>query len=189
MGKRTRSQRKEVHHVTAASHRFPGSNTMPRVKDVVGEVTELVHSPVHTAPLARVKLPDGQTNLVVATEGISIGSTVAIGDNVALRPGNITSISNIPEGTAINNLEIRPGDGGKIARTAGNSATRSTPRWWKGTCQTTFWCFQGHVRKLQSNYWSSSRTRPWRNATTNCWCSTLQGKGPWKVVPTSVVLQ
>ena len=124
MGKRTRSQRKgSSPRSRVASHRFPGSNNMPRVKDVVGEVTELVHSPVHTAPLARVKLPDGQTNLVVATEGISIGSTVAIGDNVALRPGNITSISNIPEGTAINNLELRPGDGGKIARTAGNSAT------------------------------------------------------------------
>ena len=124
MGKRTRSQRKgSSPRYRVASHRFPGSNTMPRVKDVVGEVTELIHSPVHTAPLARVKLPDGQTNLVVATEGISIGSTVAIGDNVALRPGNITSIAKIPEGTAINNLELRPGDGGKVARTAGNSAS------------------------------------------------------------------
>ncbi|MDC3339673.1 50S ribosomal protein L2 [bacterium] len=124
MGKRTRSQRKgSSPRYRVASHRFPGSNTMPRVKDVVGEVTELIHSPVHTAPLARLKLPDGQTNLVVATEGISIGSSVAIGDNVALRPGNITSISNIPEGTAINNLELRPGDGGKVARTAGNSAS------------------------------------------------------------------
>ena len=124
MGKRTRSQRKgSSPRYRVASHRFPGSNTMPRVKDVVGEVTELIHSPVHTAPLARLKLPDGQTNLVVATEGIAIGSSVAIGDNVALRPGNITSISNIPEGTAINNLELRPGDGGKVARTAGNSAS------------------------------------------------------------------
>ena len=124
MGKRTRSQRKgSSPRYRVASHRFPGSNTMPRVSDVVAEVTELIHSPVHTAPLARVKLPDGQTNLVVATEGLSIGSSVAIGDNVSLRPGNITSITNIPEGTAINNLELRPGDGGKIARTAGNSAT------------------------------------------------------------------
>ena len=48
---------------------------------------------------------------------------MAIGDNVALRPGNITELGNIPEGTAINNLEIRPGDGGKIARSAGNSCT------------------------------------------------------------------
>jgi large subunit ribosomal protein L2 len=94
---------------------------MPRATDIVGEVTELVHSPVHSAPLARVKLPGGETTLVSATEGIAIGSSVAIGDNVALKPGNITRLANIPEGTAINNLELRPGDGGKIARAAGNS--------------------------------------------------------------------
>ncbi len=123
MGKRIRAQRKgSSPRYRVSSHRFPGANRMPRVSEVVGEVTELVHSPVHTAPLARMKLPDGQTTLVVATEGISIGSSVAIGDNVSLRPGNITTISNIPEGTAINNLELRPGDGGKVARTAGNSA-------------------------------------------------------------------
>ena len=96
---------------------------MPREKDVVCEVTEVVHSPVHSAPLARIKTPDGDTTLVAATEGISIGSKVAIGDNVALRPGNITELGNIPEGTAINNLELRPGDGGKVARSAGNSCT------------------------------------------------------------------
>ena len=60
MGKRTRSQRKgSSPRYRVASHRFPGSNTMPRAKDVVAEVTELVHSPVHTAPLARVKLAEG----------------------------------------------------------------------------------------------------------------------------------
>ena len=122
MGKRIRAQRKgSSPRYRVASHRFPGANRMPRESGVVGEVTELVHSQVHTAPLARVKLPDGDTTLVVATEGISVGSNVAIGDNVSLRPGNITSLGNIPEGTAINNLELRPGDGGKIARSAGNS--------------------------------------------------------------------
>ena len=122
MGKRIRAQRKgSSPRYRVASHRFPGENRMPRVNDVVGEITELVHSPVHSAPLARMKLPDGETTFVVATEGISVGSSVAIGDNAALRPGNITSLENIPEGTAINNLELRPGDGGKIARAAGNS--------------------------------------------------------------------
>jgi len=122
MGKRIRAQRKgSSPRYRVASHRFPGANRMPRATDIVGEVTELVHSPVHSAPLARVKLPGGDTTLVSATEGIAIGSSVAIGDNVALKPGNITRIANIPEGTAINNLELRPGDGGKIARAAGNS--------------------------------------------------------------------
>ena len=63
-----------------------------------------------------MKLPDGDTTLVVATEGVAIGSKIAIGDNVSLRPGNITPLSETPEGTAINNVELRPGDGGKVAR-------------------------------------------------------------------------
>ena len=122
MGKRIRAQRKgSSPRYRVASHRFPGANKMPRSNDIVGEVSDLIHSPVHSAPLARINLPDGDSTLVVATEGISIGSKVAIGDNVSLRPGNITSIGNIPEGTAINNLELRPGDGGKVARSAGNS--------------------------------------------------------------------
>jgi large subunit ribosomal protein L2 len=134
---------------------------MPRVDGIVGEVVELVHSPVHTAPLARLKLPDGETHLVVATEGISIGSSVAIGNDAALRPGNITSIANIPEGTAINNLEIRPGDGGKIARTAGNSAhveahldngrvrvrlPSGVTKEMVGTCRATIGVLSGHGR-------------------------------------------
>ena len=98
MGKRIRAQRKgSSPRYRVASNRFPVSNRMPREKDIVGEVTELIHSPVHTAPLARLKLPDGDTTLVVATEGLSIGSSVAVGDNVSLRPGNITNLGSIPE--------------------------------------------------------------------------------------------
>ena len=98
MGKRIRAQRKgSSPRYRVSSHRFPGANRMPRVNDVVAEVTDLIHSPIHSAPLARVKLPDGETNLVVATEGIAVGSSVAIGDNAALRPGNITNLLAIPE--------------------------------------------------------------------------------------------
>jgi large subunit ribosomal protein L2 len=123
MGKRIRAQRKgSSPRYKVSSHRFPGRNSMPRENGIVGEVTELIHSPVHTAPLARLRLPDGATTLVVATEGVAVGSTIAIGDNVSLRPGNITTLSKIPEGTAVNNLELRPGDGGTIARSGGNSA-------------------------------------------------------------------
>ena len=122
MGKRIRAQRKgSSPRYRVSSHRFPGASKMPRDNDVVAEVTDLIHSPIHTAPLAKVKMPDGDTTFVVATEGLSIGANIAIGNNVSLKPGNITTLANIPEGTAINNLEIRPGDGGKIARSGGNS--------------------------------------------------------------------
>ena len=71
MGKRIRAQRKgSSPRYRVSSHRFPGANRMPREMDVVGEVTELVHSPVHTAPLARVKLPDGDTTPSVATTSV-----------------------------------------------------------------------------------------------------------------------
>ena len=61
-----------------------------------------------------------------APEGVAVGQTVAFGDKVSLRPGNVTTLDQIPEGTQICNVEARPGDGGKIARSGGNSAMVDT---------------------------------------------------------------
>ena len=122
MGKRIRAQRKgSSPRYKSSSHRFPGASRIPRGSEQVCEVIELVHSPIHTAPLARVKLENGEQSLIVCTEGVAIGSSIAIGNKVSIRPGNITPLVNIPEGTPVNNVELRPGDGGKIARSGGNS--------------------------------------------------------------------
>lgn len=127
MGKRIRAQRKGVSRVyRVASHRFPGASRLPKANDQTGTVTELVHSPVHTAPLARVTMEDGEKTLLVAAEGLSVGEVIAIGDRAALKPGNVTYLKNIPEGTPIHNVEMRPGDGGRIARSGGSSATLET---------------------------------------------------------------
>ena len=124
MGKRTRSQRRGSSPKNkVSSHRFPASNRIPRVNDEIGEVVDLVHSPAHTAPLAKIKFADGSIGHIAAPEGISVGQNLAFGDNVSLRPGNVTLLSQIPEGTPICNIEARPGDGGKFARSGGNSAT------------------------------------------------------------------
>ncbi|CAI8220157.1 MAG: 50S ribosomal protein L2 [Candidatus Poseidoniales archaeon] len=123
MGKRTRSQRRGSSPKNRVrSHRFPGRSQVPRIEDEVVTVVELIHSPVHTAPLARVKMDSGEHFHIVATEGMGVGQKIAIGGNVSLRPGNITTLGSIPEGTPISNVEARPGDGGKIARSGGNSA-------------------------------------------------------------------
>ena len=123
MGKRTRSQRRGSSPKNRVrSHRFPGRSQVPRIEDEVVTVVELIHSPVHTAPLARVKMDSGEYFHIVATEGMGVGQKIAIGGNVSLRPGNITTLGSIPEGTPISNVEARPGDGGKIARSGGNSA-------------------------------------------------------------------
>ena len=127
MGKRTRSQRKgSSPRYKVSSHRFPGANRLPSVNDEVVEVADLVHSPIHTAPLAKLRSKDGKETFVAATDGLSVGQQVAVGENITLKPGNITTLKNIPEGTQINNIELRPGDGGKIARSAGNSALVET---------------------------------------------------------------
>ena len=124
MGKRTRSQRRGSSPKNkVSSHRFPASNRLPRVNGEIGRVVDLVHSPAHTATLAKVKFDDGTVGHIAAPEGISIGQNVSFGDNVSLRPGNVTSLEQIPEGTPICNVECRPGDGGKLARSGGNSAT------------------------------------------------------------------
>ena len=99
MGKRTRSQRKgSSPRYRVSSHRFPGANRLPSVKDEVVEVVDLVHSPIHTAPLAKLKSKDGKETFVAATDGMSVGQQVAVGENITLKPGNITTLKNIPEG-------------------------------------------------------------------------------------------
>ncbi len=127
MGKRIRAQRKgSSPNYRVSSHRFGGESRLPRVNGEMGKITEIIHSSGHTAPLARLTLEDGTSAIVVATEGLAIGQSIAIGDKVQLKPGNITALSRIPEGTPINNVELRPGDGGRLARSGGNHATLET---------------------------------------------------------------
>ena len=127
MGKRTRSQRRGSSPKNkVSSHRFPAKNKLPRVNGEIAEVVDLVHSPVHTTPLAKIKFEDGRIGHMAAPEGISVGQNIAFGDNVSLRPGNVTTLDKIPEGTPVCNVELRPGDGGKLARSGGNSAILET---------------------------------------------------------------
>jgi len=86
------------------------------------KIMKLVNSPAHTAPLALLVI-GGKKFYVPAAQGLYEGQEIEIGTNVTnLAPGNITSIKNIPLETPIFNIEIRPGDGGKMIRTGGSSA-------------------------------------------------------------------
>jgi len=127
MGKRTRSHRRGSSPKNKVnSHRFPAANRLPRKTDEVAEIIDLIHSPAHTAPLAKLKFQDGTVGHFAAPEGTSVGQNIAFGENVSLRPGNVTTLDRIPEGTPVCNVELRPGDGGKFARSGGNSAILET---------------------------------------------------------------
>ncbi|AEA46993.1 50S ribosomal protein L2 [Archaeoglobus veneficus] len=126
MGKRIIAQNrgKGTPTYTAPSHKYKADLRHLKFSDtsVVAKVIDIEHDPARNAPIALVKLPDGGEEYIIATEGMGIGDVVEAGPDVGLRPGNITFLKNIPEGTPICNVESQPGDGGKFARSSGTFA-------------------------------------------------------------------
>jgi len=126
MGKRIRAQRLGQGSPTyrAKSWRRLGEVKLPPSEET-GEATvvDILNDPGRSAPVARVRYGDGQERLVLAPEGIKVGDRIVAGVSVPVKPGNTLSLAEIPEGTPIHNIESRPGDRGKFARSSGAYAT------------------------------------------------------------------
>jgi large subunit ribosomal protein L2 len=88
-----------------------------------GVVKGLHHEPGRGAPLLQVELDDGVQYHLAAPEGVYIGQSVSIGPEAPLKVGNVRPLGEIPEGTMVCNIELRPGDGGKMARSSGAFGT------------------------------------------------------------------
>lgn len=87
-----------------------------------GIVIDLVDCPGHTAPIAKIKYNNNEMGYIFAPLGIKVNDTVATGFNAPVKVGNTLPLKKIPEGTEIFNLENKPADRGKFARTAGSFA-------------------------------------------------------------------
>src|SRR5947207_8255733 len=81
-----------------------------------GWVRDLVHEVARGAPLARLVVGGSEDVYLPAPEGLFVGQKIEIGSEVPAETGNIKSLGKIPEGTMICNIELRPGDGGTLAR-------------------------------------------------------------------------
>jgi large subunit ribosomal protein L2 len=90
---------------------------------VNGVIEELVHDPGRGTPLGLIKFEKGETCYTVIPEGVHAGQQIQIGGKASVEVGNILPAGKIPEGTLICNIELRPGDGGKIAKSSGSYAT------------------------------------------------------------------
>lgn len=101
-------------------HEAPAKYPPPSEKTLKGVVTELIHDPGRWVPLAHIELEDGTDYYIPAAEGMYVGQEVLIGPNAPPAVGNTLPLMNIPEGTKIYNIELRPGDGGKLARQSGS---------------------------------------------------------------------
>jgi large subunit ribosomal protein L2 len=97
----------------------------PPISDelLTGTIKELYHEPGRGAPMAYINFGEGQGYYSAAIEGSYINQTIMIGPGATARVGNVLPIGKIPEGTMISNIELRPGDGGKIAKSSGSFAT------------------------------------------------------------------
>ena len=91
-------------------------------KDISATVLSIEYDPNRTAFIALVQYTDGEKRYIIAPQGLQVGATVISGDTVAPEIGNALSMKNMPLGTNIHNIELQPGQGGKMARSAGSSA-------------------------------------------------------------------
>ncbi len=91
--------------------------------NVPAKVVAVEYDPNRTCRIALIHYMDGLKSYIVAPIGLKVGDTVISGTEVDIKPGNSLPLSSIPVGTVIHNIEIRPGKGGQMCRSAGSSAT------------------------------------------------------------------
>ena len=115
-------------HITVR-HRGGGHKQKYRIidfkrnKDNAKAVVKAIeYDPNRTANIALLHYTDGIKAYILAPKGLKVGDIVESGDEVDIKPGNALALKNIPTGTAIHNIELKPGKGGQLVRSAGSSA-------------------------------------------------------------------
>ena len=122
--KRERAGRNNNGRVTTR-HRGSGAKRQYRIIDFKrdhkrpGKVMTIEYDPNRNARISLIQYPDGEKRYMVAFEGIKVGQTVSAGEGVELVNGNSLFLNGIPVGTYIHNLEVSPGNGAKLVRSAG----------------------------------------------------------------------
>jgi large subunit ribosomal protein L2 len=91
-------------------------------KDIPATVVSVEYDPNRTAFIALLNYADGEKRYILAPQGLQVGTTVLSGDAIAPEIGNALQMKNMPLGTNIHNIEMQPGQGGKLVRSAGGSA-------------------------------------------------------------------
>ena len=119
-----------------------------RNKDnIPAKVATIEYDPNRSANIALLNYADGEKHYILAPKGMQVGQTIVSGEAVDIKVGNAMELRNIPEGTFVHNVELKPGKGGQLARSAGVSAQilGSEGRY------TILRLASGEVRKVLSN--------------------------------------
>ena len=89
-------------------------------KNVPGKVSTIEYDPNRSARIALLHYADGAKSYILAPAGLRVGARVESGPAADIRPGNALPLANVPTGTLVHNVELRPGKGGQLARSAGS---------------------------------------------------------------------
>ena len=110
-------------------HRGGGNRTKYRIIDfkrtkdgIPGRVATIEYDPNRSANIALINYADGEKRYIIAPKGLKVGMQIESGANADIKIGNALPIMNIPVGTLIHNIELKPGKGGQLVRSAGTSA-------------------------------------------------------------------
>ena len=110
-------------------HRGGGTRPKYRIIDfkrnkdnIPGKVSTIEYDPNRSANIALITYADGEKRYIIAPSGLKVGDTIYSGPEADIKVGNALPIANIPVGTIIHNIEMKPGKGAQIARSAGNGA-------------------------------------------------------------------
>ena len=91
-------------------------------KEITATVKTIEYDPNRSAFIALTVFADGEKRYILAPQGLQVGATIVSGDAAAPELGNALQLKNMPLGTVVHNIEMQPGQGGKLARSAGSSA-------------------------------------------------------------------
>ena len=112
-----------VRHIGGGAKRKYRIIDFKRDKDgVPAKVATIEYDPNRSANIALLHYADGEKRYIIAPLGIKVGDTLVSGEHADIKPGNCLKIKNIPVGTMIHCIELKPGKGAQLARSAGNAA-------------------------------------------------------------------
>lgn len=110
-------------------HRGGGNKKLYRIidfkrdkVDIPARVSSIEYDPYRTSRIALLVYKDGEKRYITAPDGLGIGDEVISGNDIEIKTGNSLPLRRIPDGTMVHNIELKPGNGAKIARSAGASA-------------------------------------------------------------------
>ncbi len=120
-GRNNQGQITVRHHGGGAKRKYRIIDFKRNKDGIQGTVASIEYDPNRSANIALINYNDGEKRYIIAPKGLKVGMKIESGENADIKVGNNLPLASIPEGTLVHNVELKPGKGGQMARSAGSS--------------------------------------------------------------------